>query len=227
MTHCAKHVLIPRTSLKFRVVLCQIRLFPTLISKIKWLGSELPLRNFMSRMSQKTVSQWNPDLSCIANTVLESLSSILALSFGLGVLFRCIRSIDFDLDRVFFLDFLGDRDLDFFLDFSFDLDLFRSFDFFRSRDFDRLRSRLLDRFRFLLSRLRLLRLDFFRSLERDRFDDFFLSRLLLLLDFDRLRVFLFEFDFSSSSTSGFDSGRFSRKSSSILSTSISSAILNI
>ena len=27
---------------KFRVVLCQIRLFPTLISKIKWLESELP-----------------------------------------------------------------------------------------------------------------------------------------------------------------------------------------
>ena len=28
---------------KFRVVLCRIRLFPTLISKIKWFGSELPL----------------------------------------------------------------------------------------------------------------------------------------------------------------------------------------
>ena len=28
---------------KFRVVLCRIRLFPTLVSKIKWLGSELPL----------------------------------------------------------------------------------------------------------------------------------------------------------------------------------------
>ena len=28
---------------KFRVVLCRIRLFPTLISKIKWLWSELPL----------------------------------------------------------------------------------------------------------------------------------------------------------------------------------------
>ena len=31
----------------FGVVLCRIRFFPTLISKIKWLGSELPLiRNF-------------------------------------------------------------------------------------------------------------------------------------------------------------------------------------
>jgi len=28
---------------KFRVVLCRIHLFPTLISKIKWLGSEPPL----------------------------------------------------------------------------------------------------------------------------------------------------------------------------------------
>ena len=28
----------------FRVVLCRIRLFPTLISKIKWLGSKLPLK---------------------------------------------------------------------------------------------------------------------------------------------------------------------------------------
>ena len=32
------------TPLKFRVVPCRIRLFPTLISKGKWLGSELPLR---------------------------------------------------------------------------------------------------------------------------------------------------------------------------------------
>ena len=31
------------TSFKFRVVLCRIRLFPTLISKLKWLGSGLPL----------------------------------------------------------------------------------------------------------------------------------------------------------------------------------------
>ena len=31
-------------SFKFRVVLCRIRLFPTLSSKIKWLGSELPLK---------------------------------------------------------------------------------------------------------------------------------------------------------------------------------------
>ena len=35
------------TSFKFRVVLYRIRLFPTLISKIKWLGSKLPLKNYL------------------------------------------------------------------------------------------------------------------------------------------------------------------------------------
>ena len=32
--------------LKFGVVLCRIRSFPAWISKIKWLGSELPLNYF-------------------------------------------------------------------------------------------------------------------------------------------------------------------------------------
>ncbi len=32
-------------SFYFRVILCRIRIFSTLISKIKWLGSGLPLRN--------------------------------------------------------------------------------------------------------------------------------------------------------------------------------------
>ena len=32
------------TLLKFIVVKCRIRLFPTLISEMKWLGSELPLK---------------------------------------------------------------------------------------------------------------------------------------------------------------------------------------
>ena len=36
------------TSFKFRVVLCRIRLFPTMISKVKWLGSKLPLSYFWS-----------------------------------------------------------------------------------------------------------------------------------------------------------------------------------
>ena len=41
------------TSFKFRVVLNRIRLFPTLISKIKWLRSELPL-------NEKSVKSWIP-----------------------------------------------------------------------------------------------------------------------------------------------------------------------
>ena len=32
-------------NMRFEFVLCRIRIFPTLISKHKWLGSELPLRN--------------------------------------------------------------------------------------------------------------------------------------------------------------------------------------
>ena len=39
-------------SFKFIVVLCRIRPFPTLISKIKWLGSELPLSGFYVSLSQ-------------------------------------------------------------------------------------------------------------------------------------------------------------------------------
>ena len=37
------------TWFKFEVVLCRNRLFPTLISKIKWLVSELPLKNLRIR----------------------------------------------------------------------------------------------------------------------------------------------------------------------------------
>ena len=40
-------------SFKFRVVLCRIRLFPPLISKIKWLGSELPLIDLLIIVSQE------------------------------------------------------------------------------------------------------------------------------------------------------------------------------
>ena len=35
-------------SFNLRVVLCRIRLFPTLISKIKWLVSELPLNKYIN-----------------------------------------------------------------------------------------------------------------------------------------------------------------------------------
>ena len=38
------------SSFNFRVVLCRIRPFPTLISKIKWHGSELPLKWNISPM---------------------------------------------------------------------------------------------------------------------------------------------------------------------------------
>ena len=39
------------TSFKFRVVLCRIRLFPTVISKLKWHGSELLLASKMQNMA--------------------------------------------------------------------------------------------------------------------------------------------------------------------------------
>jgi len=46
-----------KSSLNFRVVVCRIRLFPTLISKIKWLGSKLPLKsNRLSRDKALSVS---------------------------------------------------------------------------------------------------------------------------------------------------------------------------
>ena len=46
-----------RLLFKFRVVLCRIRLFPTLILKIKWLGSELPLNIKWGASSRWTSSQ--------------------------------------------------------------------------------------------------------------------------------------------------------------------------
>ena len=39
------------SSLNFRVVLCRFRLFPTLVSTIKWLGSGLPLKCFPIKIS--------------------------------------------------------------------------------------------------------------------------------------------------------------------------------
>ena len=38
---------------QFRAVLCRIRLFPTLISKIKWFASELPLNENVQRSRVK------------------------------------------------------------------------------------------------------------------------------------------------------------------------------
>ena len=45
------------TSFKFGVVLCRIRPFPTLISKIKWLGSELPLSPKINAMSAAVITK--------------------------------------------------------------------------------------------------------------------------------------------------------------------------
>ena len=44
---CVTHLTLETSSFYFRVVVCSIRLFPTLISKIKWGGSELPIDEFL------------------------------------------------------------------------------------------------------------------------------------------------------------------------------------
>ena len=48
-------------SFKFRVVLCRIRLFPILVSKIKRLGSELPLRPITVPVQTKIHTLWCTD----------------------------------------------------------------------------------------------------------------------------------------------------------------------
>ena len=53
------------TSFKFKVVLCRIRPFPTLISKIKWLWSGLPLKiqeihsNFWFQLIKLITTNWS------------------------------------------------------------------------------------------------------------------------------------------------------------------------
>ena len=42
------------SSFNFRLIVSRIRLFPTLVSKIKWSGSELPL-NFLSKLTMYKV----------------------------------------------------------------------------------------------------------------------------------------------------------------------------
>ena len=59
---------------KSGVVLCWIRLFPTLISKIKWLGSELPLKcNFRSFEDEHRAIT---DLESLIRTAIESSSPL-------------------------------------------------------------------------------------------------------------------------------------------------------
>ena len=48
---------------KFRVVLCRIRLFPTFISKIKLLGSELPLIQFLEQLLKAAMEMEEINLS--------------------------------------------------------------------------------------------------------------------------------------------------------------------
>ena len=48
------------SSFNFRVVVCRIRLFPTLISKIKWLRSGLPLSVCANRLAQSNASPRDP-----------------------------------------------------------------------------------------------------------------------------------------------------------------------
>ena len=56
-------------SFKFRVVICRIRLFPTLISKIKWFGSGLPLR-----VGHEVGTRH------VANAKIKSLNSLIIIS---------------------------------------------------------------------------------------------------------------------------------------------------
>jgi len=46
---------------KFRVVLCRIRLFPTMISRVKWIGSELPLKG---RIDSQCCTAWLHWFNC-------------------------------------------------------------------------------------------------------------------------------------------------------------------
>ena len=71
------------SSFKFRVVVCRIRPFPTLISKTKWLGSELPLNgqkmttkgHLRSNDSYKTLSFAESDFVDCFNSEFEFVSN--------------------------------------------------------------------------------------------------------------------------------------------------------
>ena len=67
-------------SLKFKVVLCRIRLFPTLVSKIKWLGSGLHLiydpdllQNLTSFLEFITTKPSNGNLMNLALSIIANL----------------------------------------------------------------------------------------------------------------------------------------------------------
>ena len=73
------------TAFKFRVVLpvCPIRPFPTLISKIKWLGSELPLNQSLISsvdVPSRTVAKYNPWLDEMYKNVQKMYEKCTVLS---------------------------------------------------------------------------------------------------------------------------------------------------
>ena len=67
--------------LKIRVVLCRIRLFPTFNSKIKWFGSELPLRiprnNFTGRVCLLDMTNINDSYLLSAATTAANVLFVL------------------------------------------------------------------------------------------------------------------------------------------------------
>jgi len=73
-------------SFKFRVVVGRIRLFPTLISKIKWLGSGLPLIKFWKKLSI---------FPKIVKPGLESLCELFLVAW-----FDFSRSSEFELGKL-------------------------------------------------------------------------------------------------------------------------------
>ena len=68
-------------SIKFRVVLCRIRLFPTFISKIRWFGSALPLKCSLKSLRKNR-------LAVNANAYLQILI-LLGLSYFTMILPYC------------------------------------------------------------------------------------------------------------------------------------------
>ena len=68
---------------KFRVVLCRIRVFPTLISKIKWLGSGLPLRKVaLDEAKEKIRTEKVGHQEAILDAILLLDDTVREIRFG-------------------------------------------------------------------------------------------------------------------------------------------------
>jgi len=61
------------SSFNFRVVVCWIRLFPTLISKIKWLRSRLPFKSKHQKCWGRTPLYNCDKLGCVVRMVVDSI----------------------------------------------------------------------------------------------------------------------------------------------------------